>query len=93
MVSLRCYLSRSEPSDHLTREGLKIATNTLAKLAVSGGGPPFVKFLSRALYDPEDLDRGANHRIDVDEEKDRSDAMIVAPSAIGADTEIGRATP
>ena len=31
----------------------------------------------------------ANHRIDVDEEEDRSDAMTVATSAIGA----GRATP
>ena len=35
----------------------------------------------------------ANHRIDVDEEEDRSDAMTVAPGAIGAGTEIGRATP
>ena len=35
----------------------------------------------------------ANHRIDVDEEKDRSDAMTVAKSAIGAGSEIGRATP
>jgi len=35
----------------------------------------------------------ANHRIDVDEEKDRSSAMMVASSAIGTDTEIGRATP
>ncbi len=34
-----------------------------------------------------------NHRIDVDEEKDRSDAMTVATSAIGAGTEISRATP
>src|SRR3954471_12104060 len=34
-----------------------------------------------------------NHRIDIDEEKDRSDAMTVAMSAIGAGTEIGRATP
>ncbi len=34
-----------------------------------------------------------NHRIDVDEEKDRSDAMTVAPGAIGAGTEISRATP
>jgi transposase-like protein len=34
-----------------------------------------------------------HNRIDVDEEKDRSDAMIVAPRAIGAGTEIGRATP
>ena len=35
----------------------------------------------------------ANHRIDVDEEEERSDAMTVAPGAIGAATEIGRATP
>jgi hypothetical protein len=35
----------------------------------------------------------ANHRIEVDEEEDRSDAMTVAPGAIGAGTEIGRATP
>ena len=34
-----------------------------------------------------------NQRIDVDEEEYRSDAMTVATSAIGADTEIGRATP
>ena len=34
-----------------------------------------------------------NHRIDVDEKKDRGDAMTGAPSAIGAGTEIGRATP
>ena len=35
----------------------------------------------------------ANHRIDIDEEEDRSDAMTVAASPIGAGTEIGRATP
>src|ERR1700720_3366416 len=35
----------------------------------------------------------ANHRIDVDEGGGRSDVMTVAPSAIGAGTEIGRATP
>jgi putative transposase len=35
----------------------------------------------------------ANHEIDVDEEDDRSDAMTVAPAAIGTRTEIGRATP
>jgi putative transposase len=34
-----------------------------------------------------------NDRIDVDEEEYRSDAMAVAMSAIGADAEIGRATP
>src|SRR5207248_6932806 len=35
----------------------------------------------------------ANHRINVDEEEHRSDAMTVATSAIGAGREIGRATP
>ena len=35
----------------------------------------------------------ANHRMDVDEEAYRSDAMTVATSAIGADTQIGRVTP
>ena len=34
-----------------------------------------------------------NHGIHVDEEKDRSDAMTVAPGAIGAGTKIGWATP
>jgi putative transposase len=35
----------------------------------------------------------ANHRIDIDEGEARSNVMTVAPSAIGAGTEIGRATP
>jgi putative transposase len=35
----------------------------------------------------------ANHRINVDEEEHKSDAMTVATSAIGAGREIGRATP
>ena len=35
----------------------------------------------------------ANHRIDVDEEDGTSDPMTVALAAIGAGTEIGRATP
>jgi len=35
----------------------------------------------------------ANHRIDVDEAEGKSDAMTIARGAIGAGTEIGRATP
>jgi putative transposase len=35
----------------------------------------------------------ANHRIDVDKEAYRSNAMTVAASAIGAGTKLGRATP
>jgi putative transposase len=38
-------------------------------------------------------DTTTNQRFDVDEEKDRSDAMTVATSATGAGTKIGRATP
>jgi putative transposase len=34
-----------------------------------------------------------NHRIDVDQEEDKSDSMTLATSTIGAGTEIGRATP
>src|ERR1700694_5514727 len=35
----------------------------------------------------------ANHRIDIDAGEGRSNVMTVAPGAIGAGTEIGRATP
>jgi putative transposase len=35
----------------------------------------------------------ANHRIDVDGREGRSDVVTVVPAAIGAGTEIGRATP
>jgi putative transposase len=35
----------------------------------------------------------ANHRVDVDEEDDRSDVMTVALRAIGAGSKLGRATP
>jgi putative transposase len=35
----------------------------------------------------------ANNSIDVDEGEDRSDVIPVAPAAVGAGTEIGRATP
>ena len=35
----------------------------------------------------------AKHRVDVDEAEGKSDVMTVAPAAIGAGTEIGRATP
>jgi hypothetical protein len=35
----------------------------------------------------------ANHRMDVDEEERKSNVITAAPGAIGAETEIGRATP
>ena len=38
-------------------------------------------------------DTTTNYRIELDEEEDSNEAMTVAPSAIGAGTEIGRVTP
>lgn len=57
------YLSRTDASRYLQEHGLRIAPSTLAKLAVVGGGPPFVKFMSRALYEPRDLDEWATSKI------------------------------
>jgi hypothetical protein len=36
--------------------GITLATRTLDKLRSVGGGPPFVKFNGRALYERGDLD-------------------------------------
>jgi hypothetical protein len=59
----RSYLSRVAAAEHLRERGLKVAPSTLAKLAVIGGGPPFVKFMARALYEPRDLDEWASSKI------------------------------
>jgi hypothetical protein len=57
------YLSRTEASEYLQDLGLAVAPSTLAKLAVIGGGPPYVKFMSRARYEPRDLHEWAASRI------------------------------
>ena len=57
------YLSRVAASEYLRERGLRVAPSTLAKLAVVGGGPPFVKFMSRALYEAHDLDEWAMSKI------------------------------
>jgi excisionase family DNA binding protein len=41
---------------------LGIGLSTLAKLRISGGGPPFYKFGRRVLYDSKDLDGWAEQR-------------------------------
>jgi len=38
-----------------TAKYLGISTSTLSKLRVFGGGPPFLKFGRRVVYDPRDL--------------------------------------
>jgi len=57
------YLSRAAASEYLRQLGLRVAPSTLAKLAVLGGGPPYVKFMARALYEQRDLDEWAASKI------------------------------
>jgi hypothetical protein len=37
--------------------GICVGHQTLARKAVEGGGPPFLRFGNRVYYDPDDLDR------------------------------------
>jgi hypothetical protein len=50
------FLSRGEASEYLARRGFRIAKPTLAKYAVTGGGPIYRNFGTRVVYDPSDLD-------------------------------------
>jgi hypothetical protein len=57
------YLSRSEAAEYLTNRGLRIARQTLARLAAtSNQGPVYRLFGSRAIYRVADLDAWAEHR-------------------------------
>ena len=55
-MSLKCYLSRQQASEHLLEQGLPAAVATLAKLAVVGGGPEFQKFGRFPRYTVDALD-------------------------------------
>jgi hypothetical protein len=51
-------LSRREAAAYLlARHGIKRSPQTLAKQAVTGGGPPFRRAGHAVLYDPAALDR------------------------------------
>jgi hypothetical protein len=57
-------LSRRDASAYLSSvHGLKCAASTLAKWAVTGGGPAFEKFGTRPLYPLTELDRWALDRL------------------------------
>jgi hypothetical protein len=56
------YLSRAEAAEFLSERGYKTAPATLAKRAVVGGGPPFVSWGRKPLYDPEALLQWAQRR-------------------------------
>jgi hypothetical protein len=56
-VPLRRMLRRREAAKYLRETwGIPCAEKTLAKIAVIGGGPPFVRFGRVPLYDAETLD-------------------------------------
>jgi hypothetical protein len=53
----RRKLRRREASKYVRDTwGIPCAEKTLAKIAVTGGGPPFVRFGRVPLYDSDDLD-------------------------------------
>ncbi len=55
-MDIKRFLSRGEASDYLANLGLPVAKPTLAKYAVTGGGPIYRTFGTRVVYDPSDLD-------------------------------------
>ena len=58
------YLRRKEAAQYLRGEwGQPCSPNTLAKLAVVGGGPVFRRFGRIPLYSLEELDRYAESRL------------------------------
>lgn len=57
------YLTRDEVSDHCKRRGLPIEKQTLAKYAVTGGGPAYRKFGPRVVYDPADVEDWIKQRL------------------------------
>lgn len=57
-------LRRKEAARYLTeRRGLPVAAQSLAKLAVVGGGPAFRKFGRFPIYDVDDLEAWANAKL------------------------------
>ena len=57
------FLTRSEAAKHLTDRGLRIAKNTLQKMATEGGGPAYQIFGNRAVYTLTNLDRWAAEKL------------------------------
>jgi len=56
-TALRRMLRRREAAKYVRDTwGIPCAEKTLAKIAVTGGGPPFVRFGRVPLYDGENLD-------------------------------------
>lgn len=57
-------LRRAEASEYLMlAHGIQLSVSTLAKLAVTGGGPEFVKFGRSPLYERQALDAWVAERL------------------------------
>lgn len=56
-------LNRVDAAQYLSRKGLKTASATLAKLAVTGDGPPYRLWQNRAVYEVTDLDQWASTKL------------------------------
>jgi hypothetical protein len=54
------FLTRPEAANFLSQRGLRIAATTLAKKAVTGGGPPYRIWNGRAIYGIDGLEAWAN---------------------------------
>ena len=63
MVNTQTYLRRSKAARYLQERYGAYTTETLAKLACVGGGPPFKKMGIFPVYTPEDLDLWAQSRM------------------------------
>jgi hypothetical protein len=58
------FLRRREAAQYVRHEwGVPCAEKTLAKLAVVGGGPPFVRWNRVPLYESETLDTWVRSRL------------------------------
>lgn len=55
IVSTARHLSRQEASQFLRERGYPVAVRTLAQLAYLGGGPRFISFGRKPLYEPAEL--------------------------------------
>jgi hypothetical protein len=63
MAEDRQFLRREEAAAYLQRKYGVYTVPTLAKLAVTGGGPPFQRFSRFPVYKAEDLDAWATARL------------------------------
>ena len=77
-MSEQRYLRRKDAAEYLKRSYGWGSLQTLAKLAVHGGGPIYRKFGRAVLYAPEDLDSWASAKLGAPQ---RSTSDCTAPEA------------